>query len=372
MRFIRRRQSVLIALTVALALGGWLLSGQFGDSAATEPTATDTENEPLAPMSVRVREFEARPVTREVVFSARTAPAREVTLRAEAEGRVVEIPIERGARVEAGAVIARLDARDREAQLAEARATVRQRQLEYDGARRLGERGMQAETQVAQAMAALEQAQAQLKRVEVELDHTVIRAPFAGVLDQRLVEVGDYLGIGDSVARLLELDPLVITGAVSQDRISELRPGMQADARLLTGRTLSGRVRYVAAAADAATRTFTVELEVANPEATLPSGVTAEVRVPTDSVLAHYLSPSLLALDDAGALGVKTVADDGKVRFNPVVIVQASPAGVWLTGLPETARVITVGQGFVHAGQTVRAVPEQAVAASLDEARDRS
>lgn len=82
MRFIRRRQSVLIALTVALALGGWLLSGQFGDSAAIESSPTGIESESLAPMSVRVRDFEARPVTREVVFSARTAPAREITIGA--------------------------------------------------------------------------------------------------------------------------------------------------------------------------------------------------------------------------------------------------------------------------------------------------
>lgn len=369
MRFLKARQSALIALTLAVLLAGWLLSGQLGAAGPAEPEAADSNATERPAMSVRVREFESRPVTREVVFSGRTAPARKATLRAEAEGRVVELAVERGARVEAGAVIARLDGRDREARLTEAQATLNQRQLEYDGARRLGERGLQAETQIAQARAALDQARARLRQVEVELDHTVLRAPFAGVLDRRMVELGDFVGIGDTVAELLELDPLIVTGTVSQDQVGRLQVGSTARARLLSGRELDGTIRYIASAADDATRTFEVELEVANPGAAMPAGVSAEIRIPTDTIRAHYLSPALLALGDAGELGVKTVNGDGTVVFHPVEIVQATPGGFWLTGLPERARVITVGQGFVHDGQRVDAVPEQAVAAHPVSAR---
>lgn len=359
-KFFATRQSPLIALVLALALAGWLLSGQFGDSTAAEPEPATTAAPEHPPMSVQVREFEARPMTREIVVSGRSEPARSVSLRAEAEGRVTELVAERGAVVEAGQVIARLDTRDREAQRAQARATVKQRRLEYDGARKLGQRGFQGETQVAQAAAALEAAQAQLKHIEVELAHTAIKAPFTGVLDERVVELGDYVGVGDPVARLIDLDPIVVSAQVSQQQLSQFHTGDSASARLLTGETIAGTIRYIASAADDATRTFKAELEAANPDQRIAAGLTAELRIPTETVQAHYLSPALLALGDEGELGVKTVAADGTVEFNPVAIVQATPDGVWLTGLPERARVITVGQGFVHAGQQVRPVPEQA------------
>ena len=357
------RRSPLIALALAVALAGWLLSGRYTEAPETAPTPeAGTPAEQRPPMSVQIREIEARPVTREIVISGRTEPARSVTLRAEAEGRVVAVDAARGQPVAAGDAIARLDARDREARLAEAEATVRQRQLEYEGARKLGSRGLQSETQIAQALAALEAAQARLKQIRVELDHTTIRAPFAGILNERPVEIGDYVGVGDPVGELLELDPLVVTGYVSQQDAARFGIGREATAQLLTGGSIRGRIRYLATDADPATRTFRVEMEAPNPGTTVSAGMTAEIRIPTATVQAHHLSPALLALDDAGRLGVKTVTGDGRVAFNPVTIVQATPAGVWLTGLPERARVITVGQGFVQEGQPVRAVPEQAVA----------
>jgi len=71
-------------------------------------------------------------------------------------------------------------------------------------------------------------------------------------------------------------------------------------------------IRFIATAADPATRTFRVELEVANPDRTLRDGVTAEVGFPTSSVPAHFVSPALLTLYDAGVVGVRIIgpADD--------------------------------------------------------------
>jgi multidrug efflux system membrane fusion protein len=75
-------------------------------------------------------------------------------------------------------------------------------------------------------------------------------------------------------------------------------------------------------------------------------------------VLAHRVSPSLLTLDDAGNVGVKIINDRGEVEFVAADIALSSNDGVWLAGLPETATIITVGQGYVTSGAVVDAVPE--------------
>jgi multidrug efflux system membrane fusion protein len=103
-------------------------------------------------------------------------------------------------------------------------------------------------------------------------------------------------------------------------------------------------------------------------------GGTAELRIPAESVLAHRVSPALLTLDDAGNVGVKIISDGGKVEFVVADIALSSNDGVWLAGLPETATIITVGQGYVASGATVVAVPESdvetAVASKGDEDLD--
>ncbi len=94
--------------------------------------------------------------------------------------------------------------------------------------------------------------------------------------------------------------------------------------------------------------------------------MTAELRLPAAERPAHRLSPAALTLSDAGAVGVKTVDADGRVRFREVEILADEPQGVWVAGLPETVTLITVGQEFVTEGQRVRPVP--AAAPATDEA----
>jgi multidrug efflux system membrane fusion protein len=308
-----------------------------------------------------VREVTAAPVASEIVINGKSAPARAVELRAETNGRVIELGAARGAAVRAGDLLMRLDPREHRAMVEQARATLKMRQIEHAAAQKLGAKGFQAETKVAEASANLEAAQAALERAELEFDHTAIRAPFDGVLEERPVEIGDFVDIGDELATVIEQDPFLVIGEAAETEIDRLRVGMAGSARLITGRRVEGRLRYVGSRADPGTRTFTVELEVPNPEGRFVAGVSAELHIALDEVAAHSLSPGLLTLNDAGELGVKAVDDQDMVVFHPAEVVRAGPDAVWLAGLPERLRVITVGQGFVRAGDRVRPVPEEAL-----------
>jgi membrane fusion protein, multidrug efflux system len=366
----RIKRSHLIAVGLALGLAGWLASGQLdalgGNADGGNPSATASAPAESAPppMTVRVRELEAEPVSRQIVVNGRTAPAREVEIRAETRGRVVEVGPMKGAAVEAGEVLVRLDPQDRAAAGAQAEALLRQRQAEYDAARQLGERGFQAENRVAEAEAQLESARAVLERVRLELAHTVIRAPFSGVLEQRPVEVGTYVDTGDAVAKVIEQDPFLVVAYVAETEVGRLQVGMPGRAELVTGRTVDGTLRYVASEADPATRTFRIELEVPNPQGRFASGVSTRLILQDEAVLAHRVSAALLALDDRGVIGVNAVDDRGVVTFHPARVVRAEADAVWLADLPERLRLITVGQGFVRAGERVQPVPETTTAAA--------
>lgn len=118
---------------------------------------------------------------------------------------------------------------------------------------------------------------------------------------------------------------------------------------------------YIASQADNATRAFPVEIEIPNEDYTIRDGVTAEAVVNIGTAPGHLLPQSVLTLDDEGTLGVRTV-EDGVVAFHPITIVSDTRQGVWVSGLPAVADVITVGQENVSAGQAVAASPVDAPA----------
>jgi multidrug efflux system membrane fusion protein len=182
-------------------------------------------------------------------------------------------------------------------------------------------------------------------------------------LQDRLVEVGDYLGIGDPVAVVVDLDPLLAVAQLSEREAAAVRQDVEGRARLVTGDVVDGRVRYVSAVGSAGTRTFRLELEVQNDGNRIPGGLTLEINLPVASVDAHRMSPAALTLDDDGVVGVKTVDAQNIVRFHPAELVAGGESGVWIGGLPTEVTIITVGQEFVLPGQTVVPVAEDLPAA---------
>ena len=126
-----------------------------------------------------------------------------------------------------------------------------------------------------------------------------------------------------------------------------------ASAKLSDGQQVSGRVSFVAKTASEDTRTYPIEIHVANPDAAIPSGITAQISIPVQNVMAQKISPALLVLDDQGHMGVRTVTANDMVEFHEVSIINDEADGIWVTGLPEVTQVIIVGQQLVVAGERV-------------------
>jgi multidrug efflux system membrane fusion protein len=355
-------RSWLYSAGIAALVTLWVLSGQLGAEDDSAGQSSAVSGIAAAPHSrVRVRTQAAEEIVRTIAVNGKTAPARIVELAAETDGRIVGIGVERGESAGTGDVIVRLDERDRRARLAQAEATLRQREVEYEGRARLKNENYVSEAQLQEAVALLEAAKTEVTRARLDLEYMTIRAPFDGALQTRRVEIGDFVSRGDPVATYVDNRTIVVSANVSEFDAGFVKVGATAEARLATGENVRGRIRYVAPVADEATRTFAVELEVDNAEGELRAGGTAELFMPAERILAHRVSPSLLTLDAAGNVGVKIVDEDGKVDFVVADIALSSSDGVWLAGLPETATIITVGQGFVASGAVVDAVAESDV-----------
>lgn len=357
---ISRYKSWFISAGIVVAVTLWVASGSLGN---TEDESTPSDAATVVPTqnAVRVRTQTAEEVMRTIVVNGKTAPARIAQLSAETDGRIEFIGAERGANLERGNLIVRMDERDRAARLAQAEATVKQREVEYEARQRLKSESYVSEAQLQEGLALLESARAELTRARLDLDYMSVRAPFGGALQDRMVEVGDFVSRGDPIATYVDNRTIIVSANLSEFDARFVDVGDTAEAHLATGETVRGRIRYVAPVADEATRTFVVELEVANTDGALRAGGTAELRIPAEMVFAHRISPSLLTLDDAGNVGVKIVNDLGEVEFVVADIALSSNDGIWLAGLPETTTIITVGQGYVADGALVSAIPEDDV-----------
>lgn len=358
MRLLRMKSPVWLALAVVAALVAWMASGMLsGEQASETTTGSVAPSESGRPLTdVQVQQMQAEDVTRYVELQGQAEADRTATVRAETSGRVAELPGERGKRVSEGDKLAVLAMNDRQERLEESKALVEQRESEYTAAQRLGEKGYQAQNRVKEAKAALASAKARLAAIREEITDVTIAAPFDGVLETRPVEMGDYVSVADEIATVVDDDPLVIVAHVPQQKVNRINVGAEAEIEFITGQTTTGTVSLLGSVASAGTRTFRVEIEVENAERAFRAGMSATARIPTETVQAQFVSPAIFNLDTEGRLGVKTVDAQDKVVFHPVDIIRATNDGVWVAGLPESARVITVGQGFVRAGETVRPV----------------
>lgn len=349
-RFIAARPYI-VSLVIVLLLSLWLGLGSLQAEDST-PEKADQEV-PLA--KVAFQTFIAEKTFKSIDLYGRTAPNKEAKLGAEIAGKITQLKVEKGQSVARGQVIALIDKGDLDIQLEKANAVLKVREKEFNAAKSLKDRGLQGEVAYTNAQAALVEAKAMVSNAKIALRNTSVTAPFAGIVDNLFIEKGDFVGVGDPVASLIDLSKIIIEADVSERHIQDLTLGQSAQVKFIAGDKLTGQVRYISRVSSVTTNTFPIEIVLDNPEQRVPAGISAEVELNLKQKLAIKLTPAMLALDEAGNLGVKTLVEE-KVRFVPIQLVKAEQDGVWLTGLGEEVDIITTGQGFVRDGDSVIAV----------------
>ncbi len=387
------------------------------DAAPDLQTAPQTDAQTGAPagagvVGVMAMRSTAQEVDSAVILRGETQPLREVDVQAESSGKVISAPLRKGTFVEQDQILCKIDpgtslanlaeaqgmlseARARipetearvpeaEARVEEARARLQEAEINENAASKLSQGGFASDTRVAGAQAAtrsaeaavssaeaglkaaqsgmqgveaaIQSAEATVARARTEIDRLTITAPFSGLLETDTAELGSLMqsqGGSALCATILQLDPIKLVGFVPELGVGRVEVGAPVRARLTEGGTVEGRVTFLSRSADPVTRTFRVEITVPNPDLSLRAGQTAEIAIEAEGALAHLVPQSALTLNDAGTLGLRVVDADDRAAFLPVEVLRDTPDGVLLTGLPDTANIITVGQEYVTDGVPV-------------------
>lgn len=349
-------RSWILALGIALLAAAWMASGYVTRPAATAEPASTSVPATATLQKVRVASFDAVDSQHNMALQGRTAPDRAVVISAQIDGRLKALHVDRGDPVTAGMALADIDIEDRKDRLAEARALLAQRQMEFNAANKLSSRGFQSEVKLAETRAALESARAAVERADIEVSYTHITAPTDGFVLARLAEQGSFVDRGDPLLQIVDLDPIKILASIPESAIGSIAPGQPALVSINNFPPLHGALSFIAPQADPATRTFEIEVQLPNPDGQIKAGLTAQLTLAIEVGHVHRIPPSILTLDSDGALGVMSVDDQNIVRFMPVELIGNADDGIEVTGLPPHIRLIVVGQDFVNAGQQVEPV----------------
>ena len=288
------KQTYKTAAITATFLVIWMISGSLIEDEVNPQSESSLDT--LA--SVTVMSSEAIQKFPFIKASGFTEADKFVQVRAEVGGRVVEVPVKQGDFVKKGDLICQLYIAGREA-------------------------------------------------------YPKITAPFSGYLETVNVDSGDYLNVGGICASLIDPDPMLLIADIAEKEIAQVKLGSVAKAKLISGREIQGEVAFIATSADKNTRTFRVEISVANSDRTIRDGVSAEIFIKGKALPAHRISPAILSLNEEGKLGIRVVNTKNEVEFRAIEIMEDTTEGLWISGLPTSARIITLGQEYVFQGQVV-------------------
>ncbi len=361
------KKQQLLAVAILAAVVAWMALPHNAETVNLASLQTPTrvvalpeglaESESPGVVTVRAERISPQSYTEKIRVRGQTQAFRHVEIRAEEAGRVIGEPVARGARVQKGDLLCEIAIDNRQVNLDESLSRQEQAQFEYAAALDLQEKGLQSDVIVAQLKAALESSKASVARAELALAKTKIVAPFDGVVETRIIEVGDLLNIGTVCASVLDDSPMLLVGLVPEQEVGALSVGAQVSGRLLSGEFVEGTVSYLARAADAISRSYRIEIEVHPQYQNLREGITVELQVNANNINAYRIPSSALTLDDTGAIGIKTLDSNNTVQFYNIQIVgdetnQLDP-GIWVTGMQGDITLVTLGQEIVFPGQIV-------------------
>ena len=187
---------------------------------------------------------------------------------------------------------------------------------------------------------------------ESEFKKIALYAPFDGILLDNHKIAGELVMPGEKVYELIDLSSLEIYGYINENEILDISAKNEVDVTIL-GEEVKGFIDYVSPISDPETKTFEIVVKVENKDLRYKDGLSSMISINKGEVLAHKISPSILALGDEGQLGVKVIAEGNEVEFKDIKIIEDTSEYMLVTGLSEKEKIIIVGQQYVSNGEKV-------------------
>ncbi len=351
----------VFVLALILAISG---CGSSDSTSTSDGASTSSEQGTPRAAGQRVVPVETQTIGptsfRDIVQVTGTVEAiNDATISAETSGRV-EMLAGLGRYVERGEVVARINDRLLEAAFNSAKSQYQLAEETYNRQKALRQDSIISAMEFDNARAQWEQAQAQLEQAREQLANARPRSPFAGRIEERNIEVGEYVGPGTPLLRVVNTQRVKVTAGVPERYINDIQEGTKATVnfRTLGLDRMEGRVTFAGRTVSPGSRTFPVEIELDNREGTLSPQMVTDVHF-TRRVLENVLVvPQASVVRDEDSVSIYTVEAQGDRQMAVQNTVTLGPSGngqtVVESGLTAGDRVIISGQSQVTDGDPVR------------------
>jgi membrane fusion protein, multidrug efflux system len=280
-----------------------------------------------------------------------------IELRPDIEGRIVQILVREGSSVARGTPLFKIDDAELKAQVAQVTAELDLARQSLNRTRELLQQKASSQAELERAEATMRSNEAQLELLKVRLDRSLVRSPFAGVVGQRSVSLGDYVTKDTKLAAIQTVSPQRASFQVPERYAEQLKVSQQVSFRVaaLPGRTFTGMVDFVDPVVQLPGRTITVKAKVPNPKRELQSGMFIEARLATAVRPNAVVIPEDAVLPLQGANFVWVVAD-GKATRRQVELGVRTPGFVEAkSGVANGEQVVVGGQERLAEGAPVQA-----------------
>ncbi len=410
------KRSILIAFIILLAVLGWIVSGQFtnvevqGENNETTTKTdwsssddkTNDENEEIT-FSVETKVFKSSLIDQSIELQGQTIHNKKIDVKSQTSGNIDKIQFKRGDKVSADSEMITISLEDRNEKLSSAKKDLdrltkelvlneknrdnllRQNserielyEIEYASAKQLIDKGLSSKSKLSLASFNLANAKADkedidikfestlanleaqisnvksvLKNIKLDVEKTSIKAPFDGIISQKMVEKTEFISVGSPLFTIIDLDPIKIEGYLSESDVNKVSVGTKALIEDSNGIKKNGIISFISPSAEKSTRTFEITIKADNKDLTYKSGITTKIIIKGSELKAHKIPPSILTLLDDGTVGVKAVDSENKVTFYPTKTIKDTIDGMWVSGLPETVNLIVSGQEYISIGEKI-------------------
>jgi multidrug efflux system membrane fusion protein len=411
------KKSIFIAAFILLLVVGWIGSGQFSnnvvaqDEGNKEVSETETsysensennESEELT-FSVETKIFTSSLIDQSIELQGQTIHNKKIDVKSETSGKINSIEFSRGDNVSENSEMITISLEDRKEKLLSAQNDLerlskeiilneknrdnllRQNierielyEIEYASAKQLIDKGLSSKSKLSLASFNLANAKADredikikfestlasleaqitnvksvLKNIKLDINKTSIKAPFDGIISEKMVEETEFISVGTPLFSIIDLDPIKIEGYLSEFDVNKVSVGTKAFIEDSNGIKKSGTISFISPSAETSTRTFEITIEADNKDLSYKSGITTKIIIKGSELKAHKIPPSILTLLDDGTVGVKAVDNEDMVTFYPTKTIKDTIDGMWVSGLPEKVNLIVSGQEYISIGDTV-------------------
>ena len=411
------KKSILIATFILLLVVGWIGSGQFSnnvvaqDEETQEVSKTETaysensannESEEFT-FSVETKIFTSSLIDQSIELQGQTIHNKKIDVKSETSGKINSIVFSRGDNVSENSEMITISLEDRKEKLLSAEKDLerlskeiilneknrdnllRQNverielyEIEYASAKQLIDKGLSSKSKLSLASFNLANAKADredikikfestlasleaqitnvksvLKNIKLDINKTSIKAPFDGIISEKMVEETEFISVGTPLFSIIDLDPIKIEGYLSEFDVNKVSVGTKAFIEDSNGIKKSGIISFISPSAETSTRTFEITIEADNKDLSYKSGITTKIVIKGSELKAHKIPPSILTLLDDGTVGVKAVDNENIVIFYPTKTIKDTLDGMWVSGLPEKVNLIVSGQEYISLGDTV-------------------